>query len=109
MRLRTSAAPDAGPQTMLYQPHRWLSTDGAALETEEHAGDEPVCERLTDHLRVLVKQHPALLGDLVARVQAEFDRNGLARLYREFAEEDRALAEQGIDDYSRLLDQTDEG
>lgn len=35
------------------------------------------------------------------------DRNQLASLYNEFAEEDRQLAEEGIDEYVELLQRED--
>ena len=36
------------------------------------------------------------------------DENTLARLYAEFAEEDRGLAEAGMDDYAHALAREDE-
>ncbi|MDZ8023783.1 MAG: hypothetical protein RMY36_026755 [Nostoc sp. SerVER01] len=37
----------------------------------------------------------------------EIDKNEIATLYNEFAQEDRILAEEGLDEYANLLKQED--
>ena len=40
-------------------------------------------------------------------IQLNLDTEKLAQLYQEFAEEDRQLAEEGINEYANLLTQED--
>lgn len=69
---------------------------------------------ITQELETLNEEQLRQIADFIAFlkfrtrfVSMQTDENQIAALYSEFAEEDRELAEEGIDEYAELLRQED--
>lgn len=65
-------------------------------------------EKLSDDQRQQVAEFIAFLRFKEKYRRAELDLAVLASLATEFAEEDRTLSEEGLDDYVAMLDKEDE-
>ncbi|MEH2280271.1 MAG: hypothetical protein V7K90_02840 [Nostoc sp.] len=71
-------------------------------------------EFLSHELDKLNEEQLKQVSDFIAflkfrsrNVSWQIDKNQMAALYSEFAEEDRQLAEAGLDEYAELLTQED--
>ncbi|MHC5777478.1 hypothetical protein [Nostoc sp.] len=71
-------------------------------------------EFLSHELDKLNEEELKQVSDFIAflkfrsrNVSWQIDKNQMAALYSEFAEEDRQLAEAGLDEYAELLTQED--
>ncbi len=69
---------------------------------------------ITQELETLNEEQLKQIADFIAflKFRARYsslvaDENQIAALYKEFAEEDRRLAEEGLDEYAELLRQED--
>ncbi len=69
---------------------------------------------ITQELEALNEEQLKQIADFIAFLKfrtrfasLQADENQIAALYSEFAEEDRQLAEEGIDEYAELLRQED--
>ncbi len=71
-------------------------------------------ELLSHELDKLNEEQLKQVSDFIAflkfrsrNISLQIDKNQMAALYSEFAEEDRQLAEAGLDEYAELLTQED--
>lgn len=64
-------------------------------------------DQLNEEQLKQVAEFIAFLKFRTRRIRWQVNENQLAALYSEFAEEDRELAEEGIDEYAELLRQED--
>jgi hypothetical protein len=64
-------------------------------------------EHLNDEQLKQVNDFIAFLKFRSRTVNLQINKSQMAKLYEEFAEEDRHLAEEGLDEYVKLLRQED--
>lgn len=74
----------------------------------------PLKELLRQEIENLNEEQLKQLSDFIAFLKFtsrnaswQIDKNQIAAIYSEFAEEDRQLAEEGLDEYTELLRQED--
>jgi outer membrane protein assembly factor BamD (BamD/ComL family) len=74
----------------------------------------PLKELLRQEIENLNEEQLKQLSDFIAFLKFrsrnanwQIDKNQIAAIYSEFAEEDRQLAEEGLDEYTELLKQED--
>ena len=74
----------------------------------------PLKELLRQEIENLNEEQLKQLSDFIAFLKFrsrnaswQIDQNHIAAIYSEFAEEDRQLAEEGLDEYTELLRQED--
>ena len=102
MRIQTSADTGNLPE-LVYEPHRLAYTAFAPAIAEPGPS---LWDWLSKEELAAVFER-VWRGDLAPRLRACLQEESFAALYREFEDEDRALAEAGLGEYRLLLDDAD--
>jgi hypothetical protein len=98
----TSACTAPG-NTLRYEPHRLQTTARAVSQPAEPSTTWRLSQ---EQIAVLLREWAKALTEWSAREDAR-ERATLLALYREFATEDRDLAEAGLEEFGRLLADAD--